>query len=139
MKMENENGFTLIELILVIVILGILAAVAIPKFSGLQYQAYRSTEDAVISQVKAGLDNYAAEQLVTTGLWNYPAPNISGGVLSAVLDEVPDDWSYASVSADSGTFTIARADSTIKWGYKRTVSTSATRGSHTISGRTSAD
>lgn len=39
MKMKNKKGFTLIELIVVIAILGILAAILIPQFSGMQANA----------------------------------------------------------------------------------------------------
>lgn len=47
MKVENSKGFTLIELVAVIVILGILAATAAPKFMELQKDAKIATLNGV--------------------------------------------------------------------------------------------
>ena len=66
--MKNTNkGFTLIELIMVTIILGILAAVAIPRYMTSVSAAEEAAEDAVISSVRAGLENYATEQLMANG------------------------------------------------------------------------
>ena len=61
--MENRKkdfGFTLIELIMVIVILGILAAVAVPKFVNLSGSAKQSAEQGVVGGVRAGIQTYMA-------------------------------------------------------------------------------
>ncbi len=56
----NKKGFTLIELIMVIVILGILAAVAIPQYFNLQDDANEAAEKGIIGGVRAGIQTYFA-------------------------------------------------------------------------------
>ena len=60
---NNQNGFTLIELIMVMIILGILAAVAIPRYMNTIENAEVAAEDAVISNVEVALENHAIHTL----------------------------------------------------------------------------
>lgn len=55
MKRKSEKGFTLIELVMVIVILSILAVVAIPQFVNLKGNAETATVDGVIGAVRSGI------------------------------------------------------------------------------------
>lgn len=61
---EKKNGFTLIELAIVIAIVGILAAIAIPKFISLSSNAQTSATTAIAGALgAANSSNYAARKL----------------------------------------------------------------------------
>ena len=102
MKTNNNKGFTLIELIMVIVIMGILAAVAVPKFFDLTSQAHIKSKQAVIGNLKAGLQLFAANELVTNGSRIFPAGGDidDDGDFSAILDEEPEGWTTDQGTAD---------------------------------------
>ena len=70
---RNQKGFTLIELIMVIVLLGLLAVVAIPQYTGLQNQANVAAEQGVVGGVRSGIYTKYAANLANGVTPAYPA------------------------------------------------------------------
>jgi len=60
--MKQEKGITLIELLIVIVIVGILAAVSVPLYTGYMQRARRSDAKVALEQVRAGQEMWRAER-----------------------------------------------------------------------------
>ncbi len=70
---KRAKGFTLIELIMVIVLLGLLAIVAIPQYTNLQTQAKTAAEQGVVGGVRSGIYTKYAANLAQNVTPAFPA------------------------------------------------------------------
>ena len=84
----GQKGFTLIELIMVIVLLGLLAVVAVPKYQDMKSDAAEAQADGVFGAAQgAAAINFANNLVNSTGtLVN------SGANLLAAMDSTPEGW-----------------------------------------------
>lgn len=99
----NQKGFTLIEIIAVLVILGILAAVAIPRFMDLTQTASNRAALQAVAEGKSRLSNQFARLLLETGA----APTAAAVAAAANTDAGDYSLTFASPAASLVTITVA--------------------------------
>ena len=94
MKKLINKGFTLVELIIVMVLLGILAAVAVPRMTNSIRNAEEAAEQKFMGNLVSALEVYANDEVVKHSVKKYPSdPFIA-------LDKYPDDdvWRFDGMS-----------------------------------------
>lgn len=95
-KDRGQQGFTLIEIISVLVILGILAAVAVPKYYDLQKEALQKAALGVVAESQARINLVFGQSLLQGNDCNTArSAAIDGGVITGDLN----GWAYKKPTA----------------------------------------
>jgi prepilin-type N-terminal cleavage/methylation domain-containing protein len=119
-KKRDERGFTLIELMIVIAIIGILAAIAIPQFSAYRARSYNSAAQADLRNAATAQEAYFVDEdtytdslptLIGTTYGLYTSKNVNLTITSGA-----DNQAYTMISnhpSGTATYTLEGPGGTI--------------------------
>lgn len=107
---NKQAGFTLIEIVMVLVLIGILGAVAVPKYFDLQTQAQQKAAAATVAEVQATINGAFADSLLKgntcttaqTAAKDAVAAMKFNGDITAVLGDVTEDANVYKVTVKYG-------------------------------------
>lgn len=123
-KLNAKSGFTLVELVIVIVVLGILSAVAVPRFIDFSGDAKVAATKGALGGVRSAVSNYYAFSATPSGggVAGFPTLVQVQTPGTVMAQELPDNpYSTGSdknvVVAGTAKGTPAAADTTGGWVY----------------------
>jgi prepilin-type N-terminal cleavage/methylation domain-containing protein len=105
--LKNKKGFTLIELVIIIILLGVLAAIAIPRYVDLRDQAVRASAQATLDAGRAAIQLDFADQVLNTGTYTMAVTNgstVSNALVAADVTDLENELASSPNYPPSGVY-----------------------------------
>jgi len=100
--LKSSKGFTLIEIIAVLVILGILAAVAVPKYIDMQGEAKKAAAKGQVAEIKSTLNLAYAKAFLAAGAKPTSIDTvITEAGITTTMGTAPDVWTVSVTGTGS--------------------------------------
>lgn len=110
----NKRGFTLLELMIVVIIIGILASIAIPQYIKTIERARAAEAFANLDSIRSAMQRFWTDQLARTGTGTYAGAILAAGAGQLDIDDPNNaafryfDYSLGGLGAAAFTATATR-------------------------------
>lgn len=128
MQMRNKQAFTMIELVFVIVVLGILAGIAIPRFAATRTDAVIAKGRSDVASIRSGIVSERQSRLLTGNATfitdaNLDAGGLFGGVLMYPLTNQNASGNWFTNVLGNGNYNYIVGSTSVVFDYNNTSGT----------------
>ena len=113
MKNQSKKGFTLVEIMIVVVIIGLLAAMAIPAFQKVREQSREKAMLNNLRQVASAGQQYVLEE----GTQSIDYNGLVGDYFADIQTVAGEDYTSLEVSEDGGSLVVGAGSTTVTYTY----------------------
>ncbi|MFP4156968.1 MAG: type II secretion system protein [Opitutales bacterium] len=113
MKKQSKKGFTLVEIMIVVVIIGLLAAMAIPAFQKVREQAREKAMTNNLRQIASAGQQYILEE----GTSSVGYTDLVGSYFNEIDPVGEEDYTTLTLSETGGTIEVSSGTQTVVYTY----------------------
>jgi type IV pilus assembly protein PilA len=134
--LKNKKGFTLVELLAVIVILAIILAIAVPGISGIIASAQKGAFESDVKMILTGIEYKNTESLINSGVTGALADGANQNIEGTLSTYGGNSANYTvfTVTISGGKITACSATADATGKFAKAYTASGTRASLTIGG-----
>ena len=101
MRIKNDKGFTLIEIIMIITIIGIITAISVPKYQDFSLEAKRAACKTSLNSMRGAVSSWQMQNIVKNNINEYPDIHTLETQNEVLIDIPPNPFQHPDNAPDS--------------------------------------